>query len=66
MTLSLEICNRYETNVVNTARQVFALANDIDEDDVLIHLDIYHMNLEEDDLVWPVRDVGANHLTTAG
>jgi D-psicose/D-tagatose/L-ribulose 3-epimerase len=58
MTLGLEICNRYETNVINTARQALALADDIGEDNVLIHLDTYHMNIEEDDLVRPVRDVG--------
>ena len=39
VTLGLEICNRYETNVV-------------------IHLDTYHMNIEEDDLVRPVHEVG--------
>jgi D-psicose/D-tagatose/L-ribulose 3-epimerase len=57
MTLGLEICNRYETNVVNTARDALTLADDIGEDNVLIHLDTYHMNIEEDDLVRPVRDV---------
>src|ERR687884_180383 len=45
-------------NVVNTARQVLALADDIGEDNVLLHLDTYHMNIEEDDLVRPVREVG--------
>jgi D-psicose/D-tagatose/L-ribulose 3-epimerase len=58
VTLGLEICNRYETNVVNTARQALALADDIGEDNVLLHLDTYHMNIEEDDLVRPVREVG--------
>ncbi|MFJ9589328.1 sugar phosphate isomerase/epimerase family protein [Streptomyces acidicola] len=58
MTLGLEVCNRYETNVVNTARDALALADDIGEDNVLIHLDTYHMNIEEDDLVRPVREAG--------
>ena len=58
MTLGLEICNRYETNVINTARDALRLADDIGEDNVLIHLDTYHMNIEEDDLVRPVREVG--------
>lgn len=56
--LGLEVCNRYETNVVNTARQALALADDIGEDNVFVHLDTYHMNIEEDDLVRPVREVG--------
>ncbi len=58
MTLGLEICNRYETNVVNTARQALTLADDIGQDNVLIHLDTYQMNIEEDDLVRPVHEVG--------
>ena len=58
VTLGLEICNRYETNVINTARDALRLADDIGEDNVLIHLDTYHMNIEEDDLVRPVHEVG--------
>jgi len=58
MTLGLEICNRYETNVINTAHDALTLADDIGEDNVLIHLDTYHMNIEEDDLVRPVQEVG--------
>jgi D-psicose/D-tagatose/L-ribulose 3-epimerase len=58
MTLGLEICNRYETNVVNTAHDALRLADDIGADNVTIHLDTYHMNIEEDDLVRPVHEVG--------
>jgi D-psicose/D-tagatose/L-ribulose 3-epimerase len=58
MTLGLEICNRYETNVINTAHDALRLADDIGADNVLIHLDTYHMNIEEDDLVRPVLEVG--------
>jgi D-psicose/D-tagatose/L-ribulose 3-epimerase len=58
MTLGLEICNRYETNVINTAHDALRLADDIGADNVLIHLDTYHMNIEEDDLVRPVHAVG--------
>jgi D-psicose/D-tagatose/L-ribulose 3-epimerase len=58
VTLGLEVCNRYETNVVNTARDAVALADDIGADNVVVHLDTYHMNIEEDDLVQPVLDTG--------
>jgi len=58
MTLGLEICNRYETNVINTAADALRLADDIGHDNVVIHLDTYHMNIEEDDLVRPVLLVG--------
>ena len=58
MTLGLEVCNRYETNVINTAHDALRLADDIGADNVLIHLDTYHMNIEEDDFVRPVLEVG--------
>jgi D-psicose/D-tagatose/L-ribulose 3-epimerase len=56
--LGLEICNRYETNVVNTAAECVRLADDIGADNVMIHLDTYHMNIEENDFVTPVRECG--------
>lgn len=58
MTLGLEICNRYETNVINTAADALRLADDIGADNVTIHLDTYHMNIEEDSLSAPVHLVG--------
>jgi D-psicose/D-tagatose/L-ribulose 3-epimerase len=58
MALGLEVCNRYETNVVNTARDALRLADDIGADNVLVHLDTYHMNIEEADFVRPVLEVG--------
>ncbi len=56
--LGLEVCNRYETNVINTAADALLLADDIGADNVFIHLDAYHMNIEETDLSRPVHLVG--------
>lgn len=56
--LGVEVCNRYETNVVNTAAQALALLDDIGADNVIVHLDSYHMNIEEADFARPVREVG--------
>jgi D-psicose/D-tagatose/L-ribulose 3-epimerase len=58
VTLGLEVCNRYETNVVNTARDALRLADDIGADNVMVHLDTYHMNIEEKDFAAPVRELG--------
>lgn len=58
MRLGLEVCNRYETNVINTAREALRFADEVGADNVMVHLDTYHMNVEEDDLVRPVREVG--------
>lgn len=45
--LGIEPVNRYETFLVNTCRQAKDLKNLIGKDNVKIHLDTYHMNIEE-------------------
>ena len=58
MTLGLEVCNRYETNVVNTATEALVMVDDIGAYNVMVHLDVYHMNIEEERFVRPVKLVG--------
>lgn len=57
--LSLEVVNRYESNVFNTGRGALAYLAGLGRDDVTVHLDTYHMNIEESDLFQPVHDVAA-------
>lgn len=52
--VSLEVVNRYETNVVNTAKDMLTLLDDIGTS-LRVHLDTYHMNIEEDGFVTPVE-----------
>ena len=47
MTLGLEPCNRYETHLLNTAGQTLALLERIGAPNTAVHLDTYHMNIEE-------------------
>lgn len=47
ITLGLEFCNRYETNVLNTTEQTLQFISDVGRDNVVAHLDSYHMNIEE-------------------
>ncbi len=47
ITLGLEFCNRYETNVLNTTEQTLQFIRDVGRDNVVAHLDSYHMNIEE-------------------
>lgn len=54
--VSLEVTNRYESNVLNTARQAREFADAVGRDNVRIHLDSYHMNIEETDMVTPVLE----------
>ena len=43
----IEPVNRYETHIINTARQARELIERIGSDNIFIHLDTYHMNIEE-------------------
>jgi len=45
--VGLEVVNRYESNLVNTAASCAALVEAIDRENVVVHLDSYHMNIEE-------------------
>jgi D-psicose/D-tagatose/L-ribulose 3-epimerase len=47
ITLGLEFCNRYETNVLNTTEQTLAFIAETGRPNVVAHLDTYHMNIEE-------------------
>ena len=70
ITLGLEVVNRYESNLLNTGRSALDLINEIGESNVVVHLDTYHMNIEEMNMFDPVIEVqeklgyvhiGANH-----
>jgi len=56
--LSLEVVNRYETNLLNTGRQALEYLKEVDRPSVTVHLDTYHMNIEESDLFQPILDAG--------
>jgi D-psicose/D-tagatose/L-ribulose 3-epimerase len=47
ITLALEFCNRYETNVINTTQETLDFITAVDRPNVMAHLDTYHMNIEE-------------------
>jgi D-psicose/D-tagatose/L-ribulose 3-epimerase len=58
VTLGLEVVNRYESNLLNTATQALAFIDEVDQANVCVHLDTYHMNIEEADLAAPVLACG--------
>jgi D-psicose/D-tagatose/L-ribulose 3-epimerase len=47
VTVGIEPINRYESFLVNTCDQALMLRERIDEPNVRVHLDAYHMNIEE-------------------
>ncbi len=55
--VAIEVVNRYETNIVNTAAQALRYLDGV-AGPVGIHLDTYHMNIEEPDMFAPVFTAG--------
>jgi D-psicose/D-tagatose/L-ribulose 3-epimerase len=47
VTIGLEVVNRYESNLLNTTEQALAFLDDLGARNATVHLDTYHMNIEE-------------------
>lgn len=58
VTLNLEIVNRFESNLLNTAAQGSAFIADTGMDNIFLHLDTFHMNIEEADPAQAIRNAG--------
>lgn len=56
--VGLEVVNRYESNLLNTGRQAVQYIEEVGSDNLYVHLDSYHMNIEEADMAQAVRDCG--------
>lgn len=59
ISLGIEFCNRYETNIINTTGQTLEFIEQIGRPNVYAHLDTYHMNIEENSMSDPVRQAAA-------
>lgn len=55
VTLNLEVVNRFESNMLNTAAQGLAYIRDTGASNVFLHLDTFHMNIEEADVGLAIR-----------
>lgn len=58
ITMGLEVVNRYESNVLNTASQAVEMCKRIGAPNVKVHLDVYHMNIEESDIQQAILETG--------
>lgn len=58
VTIGLEPINRYETFVLNTCEQALSLMAMIGEPNVKVHLDTYHMNIEEKQMKAAILQAG--------
>ena len=54
----LEVVNRFESNLLNTTAQGLKFVADTGRDDVFLHLDSFHMNIEEPDPAAAIRLAG--------
>jgi len=58
VTLGLEAINRYETYFINTAEDAKKMVEEVNNPKVKVHLDTYHMNIEEKSFYEPIKLVG--------
>jgi D-psicose/D-tagatose/L-ribulose 3-epimerase len=58
VSLGVEAINRYETYLINLTSQADAMVGRIDEPNVFVHLDTYHMNIEEKGFYDPIVATG--------
>ena len=57
--LGIEVINRYETYLVNTSDQALALLEQMDVPNAYVHLDTFHMNIEEPSFSEAIHRVGS-------
>jgi D-psicose/D-tagatose/L-ribulose 3-epimerase len=59
VTLAVEVVNRFESNLLNTAAQGLRFVQAVGEDNVGVHLDTFHMHIEEADAAAAIRACGS-------
>lgn len=62
VTYCVEAVNRFETCLINTAKEALEYIEDIDSKNIGVLLDTYHMNIEENNIGDAIRLVGADRL----
>lgn len=58
ITFAVEVVNRYESSLVNTAEEAVKYVDEVDSKNCKILLDTYHMNIEENSFADAIRLVG--------
>ncbi len=62
VTYCVEAVNRFETCIINTAKEAVAYVEAVDSPNIGVLLDTYHMNIEEKSLGDAIRYVGKERL----
>ena len=58
ITLGMEVLNRFEGYLLNTAAEALAYVKAVGQDNVKVMLDTFHMNIEEDSIVDAIKASG--------
>jgi D-psicose/D-tagatose/L-ribulose 3-epimerase len=58
ITMSMEVVNRYETLILNTAEEAVRFCNEVRNPNIKVLLDTFHMNIEEDNIADAIRTAG--------
>lgn len=58
VTICLEVINRFETFMFNTVGDALTFLQHVDHPAVKLHLDTYHMNMEEENIAQAIRSAG--------
>jgi len=56
--MCLEVVNRFETHILNTCKEALQFCEEVDNKNVKILLDTFHMNIEEDNISDAIRLAG--------
>jgi D-psicose/D-tagatose/L-ribulose 3-epimerase len=59
ITIGMEVVNRYESNVLNTAAQAVDFCKRVGAPNIKVHLDTYHMHIEEADIEAAIVQTGS-------
>lgn len=58
----LEVINRYENNYLNTAKETIDFVKSFHNEYLKVHLDTFHMNIEEADMPAAIQETGKDLL----
>lgn len=56
--LGLEVMNRFDNYILNTAAEGVSFLRQVGHDSVKLHMDTFHMNIEEDSIGGAIRQAG--------
>ncbi len=56
--LGMEVLNRFENHILNTAEEGVAFVTEVGQDNVKVMLDTFHMNIEETSIADAIRTAG--------